>query len=98
MKLNTAQREALTAYIFIAPLVLGFILWSIGPLLASLGLSFTDYNLLEPPKFVLFDNYASLLDDEVFVIAFKNTLLFALVTVPVGLAVSLILALIMNQG
>jgi ABC-type polysaccharide transport system permease subunit len=98
MKLNMAKREALTAYLFIAPLVLGFILWNIGPLIASLGLSFTDYNLLEPPKFVLFDNYAALFDDDIFPIAFKNTLIYALVTVPLGLVVSLILAMIMNQG
>lgn len=98
MKLNMAKREALTAYIFITPLVVGFILWNIGPLLASLGLSFTDYNLLEPPKFVLFENYAALFDDDVFPIAFKNTLVYALVTVPLGLVVSLALAMIMNQG
>jgi multiple sugar transport system permease protein len=98
MKLNMARREALTAYLFIAPLVLGFVLWNIGPLIASLALSLTDYNLLEPPKFVLFDNYVALLDDNVFPIAFKNTLIYALVTVPLGLVVSLALAMVMNQG
>lgn len=97
MKLNTARREALTAYLFIAPLLLGFILWNIGPLIASLGLSFTNYNLLETPKFVGFENYASLLDDDVFPLAFQNTLIYALVTVPLGLIVSLALALVMNQ-
>jgi multiple sugar transport system permease protein len=97
MKLNMARREAITAYIFIAPLLLGFIFWNIGPLLASLGMSLTDYNLLEPPKFVGFDNYTSLLDDPVFPAAFKNTMIYALVTVPLGLLVSLGLALVMNQ-
>lgn len=82
MKLTMGQREALIAYAFIAPLVLGFILWNIGPLVASFGLSLTDYNLLEPPKFVLFQNYAALMDDDVFPIAF--TLIYALVTVPLG--------------
>jgi multiple sugar transport system permease protein len=98
MKLNMGQREALVAYLFIAPLVVGFILWNIGPLVASFGLSLTDYNLLEPPKFVLFPNYRTLLDDDVFPIAFKNTLIYALGTVPLGLVVALGLALIMNQG
>ena len=96
--MNMARREALVAYLFIAPLILGFLLWNIGPLVTSLGLSFTDYNLLEPPKFVLFQNYTALLDDDVFPIAFKNTLIYALVTVPLGLVVSLLLAMIMNQG
>lgn len=98
MKLTMGQREALVAYAFIAPLVLGFILWNIGPLVASFGLSLTDYNLLEPPKFVLFQNYRALLDDDVFPMAFKNTLIYALGTVPLGLVVALGLALIMNQG
>jgi len=97
MKLNMARREAITAYIFIAPLLLGFIFWNVGPLLASFGMSLTDYNLLEPPKFVGFDNYTSLLDDPVFPAAFKNTMIYALVTVPLGLIVSLGLALVMNQ-
>ena len=97
MKLNMARREAITAYIFIAPLLLGFIFWNVGPLLASFGMSLTDYNLLESPKFVGFDNYTSLLDDPVFPAAFKNTMIYALVTVPLGLIVSLGLALVMNQ-
>jgi len=98
MKLTTARREAITAYLFITPLLLGFILWNLGPLIASLGLSFTNYNLLEAPKFVALENYTSLLGDDVFPIAFRNTLFYALITVPVGLMVSLGLALVMNQG
>lgn len=97
MKLNTARREALTAYLFITPLLLGFILWNFGPLIASLGLSFSDYNLLSPPHFVGFENYAALLKDDVFPLAFRNTMVYALVTVPLGLIVSLGLALVMNQ-
>jgi multiple sugar transport system permease protein len=98
MKLNMARREALTAYLFIAPLVLGFVLWNIGPLIASFGLSLTEFNLLEPPKFVLFQNYGALFTDNIFPIAFRNTLIYALVTVPMGLIISLALALAMNQG
>ncbi len=97
MKLNMAQREALTAYMFIVPLLLGFILWNIGPLIASFVMSLTDYNLLKPPQFVGFDNYTSLLEDSVFPIAFRNTMLYALITVPLGLIASLALALVMNQ-
>ncbi len=98
MKLNTARREAIIGYLFIAPLLLGFLFWNVGPLLVSFGLSFTDYNLLSPPKFIGIENYTSLLDDNVFPIAFRNTLVYALVTVPIGLIVSLALALVMNQG
>jgi multiple sugar transport system permease protein len=97
MRLNMARREAITAYIFIAPLVLGFILWNVGPLIASFVMSLTDYNLLKPPVFVGLDNYASLLTDSVFPTAFKNTMIYALVTVPLGLIVSLALAMVMNQ-
>jgi len=98
MKLNTARREALVAYLFIAPLLLGFVLWNFGPLLASLGLSFSDYNLLQAPKFIGIDNYTALMQDDVFPQALRNTVIFALVTVPVGLIISLGLALVMNQG
>lgn len=49
-KLNLAQREALTAYAFISPWVIGFLIFTIGPMLASFFFSFTEYNILSPPQ------------------------------------------------
>lgn len=72
-----------------APFLIIFFTFTVLPVFISIVLSFTHYNVLQAPEFIGFENYRKLLvDDEVFSIAVKNTLIFALVTGPIGYVLS----------
>ncbi|OGO59336.1 MAG: hypothetical protein A2V85_09065 [Chloroflexi bacterium RBG_16_72_14] len=86
------------AFLFIAPMVLGLAFLSAGPILATLGISLTSWDLLRAPELVGLDNYARLVDDKRFLMALRNTTFYTAVSVPVGLALSLGLALALNQA
>src|SRR5215213_4628619 len=88
-----ARREALTGYLFILPTYLGFLLFVLGPVIASLGLSLYDWDLLaqRPPRFVGIQNFANLTQDARLLTAFRITRLF--VVGAVGLEVSLAVVL-----
>ncbi len=91
-------REALEAYILILPTVIGLILFTAGPILASLYFSFTNWNLLSPPKWRGFDNYIELFTkDPLFWVTIKNTAYYVLGTVPTGAVLALLLAIALNQ-
>lgn len=78
-------RASRTAYALIAPFMLFFLTFQVIPVLFSLALSFTDFNMLQTPNFVGLENYRSLfLNDDVFITAVKNTLLIALICGPLG--------------
>ena len=86
------------AYLMIAPFFILFALFTIVPVVLSFLLSFTNFNLLEWPDFVLLDNYIRLfLDDDVFITAIKNTLMFATVTGPGSYLLSMLLAWFINE-
>ena len=85
-------------YIMIAPFFLLFLIFTVLPVILSLFFSFTMFNLLEWPKFIFFDNYIRLLlDDDTFLIAIKNTLIFAAVTGPIGYILSFMMAWFINE-
>ncbi len=87
-----------TAYFMVLPFMLIFVLFTVVPVVASLFLSFTQFNMLEAPKFIFMDNYITLfLDDELFVTALKNTLIFAAVTGPVSYLLSFVVAWFINE-
>ncbi|MDC0559117.1 sugar ABC transporter permease [Candidatus Izimaplasma bacterium] len=86
------------SYILMAPYVILFLTFTIIPVLMSLGISFTYFNLLEPPRFIGLDNYIKLvLDDDVFIIALKNTLILAVVTGPVSYLLAFVFAWLINE-
>ena len=69
----------------LAPFFLLFIIFTILPVFLSMLLGFTDFNMLEMPNIVWFDNYSRLFtNDEIFILACKNTLIFASITGPVS--------------
>ena len=75
-----------------------FFLFTIIPVFLSLVLSFTSFNMLEWPKFIFMDNYITLfLDDELFITALKNTLIFAAITGPVSYILSFVVAWFINE-
>lgn len=85
-------------YAMVAPYMLIFTLFTVVPVLLSVVISFTNFNLLEMPDFVFVDNYIRLfLDDDIFIIACKNTLIFAIIVGPVSYFLSLFVAWFINE-
>src|SRR5689334_6978814 len=84
------KREAATGITLIMPWLLGFLIWTAYPVLASLYYSFTSYNVFQPPKWVGIDNYATILTaDRTFWPSLRLTLLYGAISLPIGLALSL---------
>lgn len=85
-------------YLLVAPYFLVFLTFTVAPVLLSLILSFTAFNMLEPPKWLFMDNYVRLfLDDDIFLIAIKNTFVFAVITGPVSYLLCLMFAWFINE-
>ncbi len=85
-------------YLFLAPFMISFIVFTILPILMAVILSFTSFNGVGVPTFAFLDNYERMLvDDEVLVKAIANTLLFAFITGPVGYILSILLAWLVNE-
>ena len=85
-------------YLFISPYVIIFILFTVVPVVMSIGLSFTYFDVLQLPSFIGFKNYFKLmLDDSLFLLALKNTLLLSVIVGPAGYFLSLILAWLLNE-
>lgn len=97
-KLSRRQREALAAYVFLLPWLVGMVGITLGPMLASLWISFTRYNLLSPPHWIGLGNYDALLHDPLFASAVKVTLLYVGVSVPIQIGFALFLAVLLNRG
>ena len=86
------------AYAMIAPYMLIFVCFTVLPVVLSMVISFTDFNMLEFPTFVGFKNYTRLfLYDDIFLIACKNTLIFAMIVGPVSYLMSLMVAWFINE-
>lgn len=85
-------------YLMVAPYYIVFMLFTVVPVAVSLFLSLTQFNMLEPPVFVGVDNYIRLLlDDDTFLLAVENTLVFATMTGPVSYLLSLMFAWFINE-
>lgn len=92
------RRETLLFYGFISPWIIGFIVFTAIPMLASLGLSFTDWDSFQAPAFVGFANYVRLFStDPLFWKSLTNTLYFAAVSVPLTLVFALFLASLLSK-
>lgn len=86
------------AYLFSAPFFIIFFVFTVLPVVISIGLSFTYYNILQTPSFVGLQNYFNLfLNDDTFLIAVKNTLLIAVITGPIGYLASFLFAWFINE-
>lgn len=99
---GTAQKTKMpdnkTALFFLSPFIIGAIALTIGPIIASLYFSFTDYNLLQDPNWVGLDNYARMLDDPRLHKSLITTLTYVLIGVPLQLAAALGLAILLDKG
>lgn len=87
-----------TSYLMLLPFALLFLIFTVVPVCASVVLSFTNFNMVQAPVFTGFDNYSRLfLDDEEFLIALKNTIIFAFMTGPLGYVLSFVFAWCINE-
>lgn len=93
------KREVATGYALILPWLLGFVIWELYPFARSLYLSFTKYNIFQPPEWVGVQNYVEILTkDRHFWPNLRMTLLYALLNVPLGTAGALGVALLLNRA
>ena len=87
-----------TSYLFLAPFGIIFIAFYLLPVIISIGLSFTYYNVLEKPQFIGWQNYLNLfVSDDLFLKSIKITFLFALITGPIGYLASFLFAWFINE-
>ena len=89
--------EKFNAYLFIAPLTLGVLIFSIIPILFAFSMSFTDWNSLAAPQFTGTANFLKLMKDANIGIELKNTLFYTLGTVPITLILAVVIANALNQ-
>jgi multiple sugar transport system permease protein len=95
---TVTRRESLEGFLYITPWIAGFLIFTAYPLISSLYLSLTQYNILEAPQFIGFANYAyAFFSDKLFWHAFSRTLVFALLNVCIGISGSLLAALLLNM-
>ncbi len=91
-------RQSKASYLMIAPYFILFFIFTVLPVIMAVVVSFTDWNMLQMPNFVGWKNYVKLiLDDDIFMISLKNTLIFAVVTGPVSYMLCLLFAWIINE-
>jgi multiple sugar transport system permease protein len=91
-------REAVAAYVFLLPWVVGLLGLTLGPMLASLALSFTHFDLLSSPQWVGTRNYQLLMTDDRYLHSIRVTVTYVFLEVPLKLAFALLLAVVLNQG
>jgi multiple sugar transport system permease protein len=95
---KAAGRDNKAGYLFLLPWLIGLFVITIGPLIASLYLSFTEYSLIESPVWTGLDNYIRMLDDARLHQSLQVTFIYVIVSVPLQLALALAVAMLLNQG
>ena len=93
---RTERRSLVVGLAFISPWLVSFLAFTLYPAVASLYYSFTDFKILETPRWVGLDNYANLLGDSLFWKSLGNTLYLTLIGVPLAVLVALGIALLLN--
>ena len=97
-KPSKKNKDNLAAILFLAPWLLGLVLVTLGPMVASFVLSFTDYNLLQPPEWAGFDNFVRMVGDERLHNSLRVTVVYVVVSVPLQLGLALLLAVVLDRG
>ena len=95
--MSQARRsETRAAWLFISPWLVGFLLWTLYPVVYTAYLSLTDYDVINDPSFVGLQNFQDLVHDPKVALALRNTFVFAVMSVPAKLVLSLALALLLS--
>ncbi|MBA3873705.1 MAG: sugar ABC transporter permease [Chloroflexota bacterium] len=95
--LTLTQRRNITGYIFIAPFILGFLLWFLIPAIVAGYLTFQKWDLISAPKFVGLDNITHLFNDPLLLLSLKATFVYTFLSVPLSLLLSFFLATLINR-
>lgn len=96
--MSLRRRESIWGYIFISPWLIGFLLFTLGPMIASLVFSFTDYKIITPPVFTGLDNFIKLFTkDPDFWRSLRVTATYAVLAIPLNLVFGFALAFLLNQ-
>jgi len=90
--------NTLVAYVFLLPWLIGLIGLTLGPMVASLYISFSKYNLIQPPRFIGFDNYLRMLSDPRLLNSLRVTFTYVIVSVPLQLIFALLVAVALDRG
>lgn len=91
-------RDTRNGYLFISPWIIGFIIFTAYPIIAAIGYSFSEYNVLQPSRFVGIDNYRILFtQDSLFGKSVYNTIYYTIFVVLLGIIIALLLAVLLNQ-
>ncbi|HEY3267937.1 MAG TPA: extracellular solute-binding protein [Armatimonadota bacterium] len=97
MKSRHKRKDAWAGYVFIAPWIVGFVVFTIGPIVASFMLAFCQWDLINPAKWVGMGNFTQILGhDDLFSKTLWNTVVFTVFSVPLGVAGSLAVAMLLN--
>lgn len=91
------KRESMSAYMYVSPWLIGFMLFTLIPMVASFYFSLTEYNIVEEPRWIGLKNYVDVFQDPAFWQSLKVTLSFAVMALPSGLVFGLFLAILLNQ-
>ncbi|NQT85359.1 sugar ABC transporter permease [bacterium] len=91
-----SRRDLRNGLLFISPWVVGFSIFMLYPLLASLYYSFCDYSVLQPPVWIGTENYTELVGDDIFRTSLGNTFYYAMVALPLGMMFAIAVALLLN--
>ena len=92
------QREALYGWLFALPAIIGMVAFDVGPMAASVLISFTEWNGVTPPQWIGLANYEEILfRDDLFLLSLRITTVFAFVSIPLNLVTGFLLALLLNQ-
>jgi multiple sugar transport system permease protein len=96
-RMSRATRHNLIyGLIFVSPWILGFLMWTIVPMISSIYYSFTRYDLLRPPVFIGVQNYTNLISDRDFHLVVRNTIWWVLLSAPLGVASAFLMAALLN--
>ena len=98
LRCSRKAKKNIASYIFLSPWMITFILFTVIPVISAVVLSFTNFDILRTPLFLGLENYTRLvLEDDIFLIALKNTLLLAVITGPAGYLLSFVLAWLISD-
>jgi multiple sugar transport system permease protein len=89
--------KSLPGWGFVSLAIFGVIAFSLGPMIVSFGYTFTEYDILSPPRFIGIENYRKLMEDELFSKSLVNTLYYTGVSLPLRLLIALVLAMLLNM-
>lgn len=98
LKNREMLKKNIPMFVMLAPFIIFFTVFTIVPILSSIFLSFTSYDMISMPKFLGFDNYKRMIiSDNVFALTAKNTVVFAIIAGPLGFILSFLLAWLVNE-